>query len=161
MKLDQPMTAKPANKAGRWQASLIAAILAGTLDLLFVSALWWPSGLTPEAILRVIASGALGSAAFEAGAGVPLLGLLLHFAMALIMASLYIFHVPGWLRERPWIAGPLYGAAIWLVMNLVVVPLSAAPITMPPLPVALADLAAHIFLVGLPIALLGRCRERK
>lgn len=151
---------KPTRRPSLWLTGLIAAMLVGTLDLIFVSALWWYAGVTPAAILRVIASGLLGTAAFGADDSIPALGLLFHYAMSFVMAVVYLVHAPSRMAANPWIAGPLYGAAIWLVMNLVVVPLSAAPVAIPPLPVAVADFAGHLFLVGLPIALLARRRMR-
>ena len=158
--IETAVAPKPTRQASIWFTGLIAAMLAGTLDLVFVSALWWHAGVTPDAILRVIASGLLGPAAFDAGGSMPALGLLLHYAMSFVMAIVYLVHAPCRMTANPWTGGPLYGAAIWLVMNLVVVPLSAAPVAIPPLTVAVADFAGHMFLVGLPIALLARRRMR-
>jgi hypothetical protein len=52
------------------------------------------------------------------------------------------------------ISGPVYGVAVFLVMNLIVVPFSARPKR----PVSssqamIAQLIIHVFFVGLPIAL--------
>jgi len=60
------------------------------------------------------------------------------------------------LLERPWITGPFYGMLVWLVMNLVVLPLSATPPKAFPSPIWIPVLIAHLTCVGLPIALLAR-----
>ena len=60
----------------------------------------------------------------------------------------------GLLVRRPVVCGLLYGVAVYLFMSFVVLPLSAVyfkPAYTPPA-VALG-LAAHMFCVGLPIAL--------
>jgi uncharacterized membrane protein YagU involved in acid resistance len=70
----------------------------------------------------------LGRASFTGGAATAVLGLLLQWAMSLIIAAVYVLAA----RYRPiilrrWIAcGIAYGAVIFFVMNYVVVPLSAA-----------------------------------
>ena len=58
------------------------------------------------------------------------------------------------LAWRPWLFGPLYGAALYLAMTYVVVPLSAAGNGQWPAWQwsQLAHLAAHMALVGTPCA---------
>ena len=53
-------------------------------------------------------------------------------------------------------SGPLYGALIFCVMRFVVLPLSAAGYSMPKPPGLYFEIAGHLFLVGLPIALAAR-----
>jgi hypothetical protein len=60
------------------------------------------------------------------------------------------------LARNPFIYGPLYGVAIYLVMNFIVVPLSAVPARSHTLEGVVGDLASHLFFVGLPIALIVR-----
>jgi len=56
--------------------------------------------------------------------------------------------------------GALFGATIWLGMNYVVVPLSAAgPQSTDPLWISLS-VAVHAFLIGVPIALFTRRAQR-
>ena len=129
-----------------------AAVVAGTFDLLFVIALWHPKGVPPKAIFQSIASGLLGGDAFAGGWGTAVLGIGLHFAIMLTIATVYAALMPAWLQSRPLLAGPLLGLAIWTVMNLVVVPLSAAPLSLPPFWIGAADMAGHMLVVGIPIA---------
>ena len=46
----------------------------------------------------------------------------------------------------------MFGVAMYAVMNLVVVPLSLAKVGNPSVAIRLADLASHIFLVGVTSA---------
>jgi hypothetical protein len=54
------------------------------------------------------------------------------------------------------VTGPLYGVAVWLFMNLVVLPLSANPPKTFPAGNWLPVFVAHLVCVGLPIALVVR-----
>ena len=106
---------------------LLAGLLAGTLDIssAFVD-YYIATGKNPAGILNYVASGLLGKAAFGDGAMFPVLGLLLHYiiAMSFTFFFFYIYSKLS-LQKINWIlTGILYGIFIWLVMNLVVVPLS-------------------------------------
>ena len=75
-----------------------------------------------------IASGLLGRSSFQGGAARWILGLVLHFFIALSMTAYYYYTASRklpFLKEYPLICGLFYGMALYLVMNLVVVPLSA------------------------------------
>ncbi|MGH8280506.1 MAG: hypothetical protein ACRETQ_13235 [Gammaproteobacteria bacterium] len=109
-----------------WKASLVGGLIAASVDVL-AAALIGRHG--PMLILHAIASGVLGRAAFFGGARSALLGLLLQWLMGLLIALVYALvaaRAPA--IGRRWLAsGVIYGVLIYLVMNLVVVPLSAAP----------------------------------
>lgn len=108
------------------RAVLCGGLVAGTLDIFAASLI---SGLDPVAIMRVIASGLLGSAAFDGGATSASLGFMLQWIMSLIIAAIYVaaaYSIEP--LNRFWIlAGIACGIMIFFVMNYVVVPLSAAP----------------------------------
>lgn len=142
----------------RWRTALFAGLLVGTLDIIYILTLWTLMGVPQLAVLQAIASGILGREAFDGGMPAAMLGLALHYLISGAMALAYLVLAPGWIRARPLLAGPGYGLALWLVMNFIVVPLSAAPIAPPPAMVLIADFAGHVFLVGLPIAVLARAR---
>ena len=59
---------------------------------------------------------------------VSLLGLGLQWAMSLLIAAIFVFAARQWtwLNRRWATAGVLYGVAVFVVMEYVVVPLSAA-----------------------------------
>jgi uncharacterized membrane protein YagU involved in acid resistance len=102
---------------------LLGGIIAGTLDIGAASLI---NSAKPTRILQVIASGLLGKSAFADDSTVAL-GLVLQWAMSIIIASIFVFAVRWWpLLKRHWVkAGLAYGVVIFLVMNYVVLPLSA------------------------------------
>ncbi|THD06913.1 hypothetical protein [Rhodanobacter lindaniclasticus] len=104
---------------------LCGGLLAGTIDIGAASLI---NRINPLIILRAIASGVLGPAAFRGGLPVSLLGLVLQWAMSLLIAAIFVMaarRMTG-LRERWIVAGLAYGVAVFVVMEFVVVPLSAA-----------------------------------
>lgn len=159
-----PVKEADAADGGRWRIALFAGLLVATLDIIYILTVWTLMGVPQLTVLQAIASGILGRGAFEGGMPVAALGLLLHFLISITMAFTYFILAPRWARSRPLLAGPAYGVALWFVMNFIVVPLSAAPISPPPPIILFADIAGHILLVGLPIAVLARaspCRVHR
>ena len=124
-------------------------LIAGTLDL--AQALILFSKKVPLAI----AAGLLGPRAFHGGAGTYILGVLLHFFSACSAAAIYVAvsRKLGFLTEHPLVCGLFFGAAVELVMRLVVLPLSAlqakGPYTYQEL---VLGLVVHMVVVGLPIS---------
>ena len=139
------------------RAILLGGLGAGILDITYaivVSRLL--RGTSAERVLQSVASGLLGESAYEGGAAVAALGLFLHFVIAFSAAAVYVLasrRLPTLVR-RPWLWGALYGMAVYLFMNFVVLPLSAFPhhLSFPPSVLA-RGLAGHIVCVGLPISL--------
>jgi hypothetical protein len=107
--------------------------------------------------LQYVASGAMGDTAFTGGLATALLGLVLDFIMTTIMAGVFILSVDRIpLLRRHVIPGSiLYGFGIFIVMNLIVLPLSAAPaLPTPPLWLLIELVLQHILLIGLPLGIL-------
>ena len=117
---------RAANKAGRSLARAIAwgGLLAGTID---IGAAALINLLSPLVILRAVAAGVLGNASFQDGMAAAALGMVLQWAMSLLIAAIFVVATTRlrWLVQRPITAGLAYGAAIFFVMNYVVMPLSA------------------------------------
>ena len=105
-------------------AVLLGGLIAGTLD---IGAAALINGVNPIVILLVVASGVLGKAAFHAGLSAAALGILLQWAMSLLIAAVYVLasdRLPA--LKRHWLAGGLaYGVGVFIVMNYLVMPLSA------------------------------------
>jgi hypothetical protein len=105
-------------------AVLIGGLAAGTID---IGAAALINLASPIRILDFIAGGLLGKAALAGGASIAFLGLVLQWAMSLIIAAVYVvaaLWIPA--LQRHWVAGGLaYGVVTFFVMNYVVVPLSA------------------------------------
>ena len=108
------------------KSSISGGLLAGSVD---IGAAALINMASPLRMLLAIASGLLGKAAFHGADGVMLLGLVLQWGMSVIIAAVYslaAYRFPG-LARRWVLGGALYGVIVFLVMNFVVVPLSAAP----------------------------------
>ena len=137
---------------------LAAGLLAGVLDITAAFIVYGLRGASPLRILQSIASGLMGAAAFQGGAGTAALGALLHFFIATVAAAVY-YVASRRLRiliERPVLSGVLYGVAVYVFMNYVVLPLSAVA-KRPFVPsLAAVIVVVHMLCVGLPIALVTR-----
>ena len=124
--------------------------MAGALDLAsaFLTFGW--------GVPKAIAGGLLGPSATQGGAGIWILGAALHFFITIVAAAIYYgaSRKLTFLRTNPVVCGLFFGIAVFLVMTLVVLPLSAlhskGPYTLPGL---IQGVLAHMFLVGLPISL--------
>jgi hypothetical protein len=142
-----------------WPPVLAGGILAGALDIVYACLFWAvKADLPPTRIFQSVAAGLLGEASFRGGAATAALGLILHFFNACTMALAYYLAARRWpvLVRRPVALGIAYGLLLYVVMNYIVVPLSAARAgSRDPTWIALT-VAAHAFLVGLPIALFAR-----
>ena len=143
------------------KAILVGGLIAGALDITYAFILWWlRAQVTPMQILQSVATGLLGKASYDGGAGTAILGAFLHFFNALVIAAIFVGASRIWpvLARRATLFGPLYGVGVYLVMNYVVLPLSAfPPRTRPPAPVVwITGVLAHMFLIGLPIALAAK-----
>lgn len=140
------------------RAICLGGVIAGAWDLLFAFVYYGARGAKPMRILQSVAAGLLGRASFDGGIATAALGAGLHFLIAFIIAALFVAAAYRWriLVARPFVAGPLYGAAVFLVMNLVVLPLSALPARPWPPRILTPELIAHMIGVGLPIVLAAR-----
>jgi hypothetical protein len=137
--------------AGRILVNVGAGLVAGTTNLIAAGAIF---GGTLAHGLQLIASGLLGEGAFSGGATTAALGACLHYAISIAAAALYC-EIAGRerrLREHWLVGGTVFGVIAYLVMNLIVVPLSnAANPDFSPAMIA-KELVAHTVMFGLPIA---------
>lgn len=135
---------------------LLGGGIAGTLDITYAILRSGQHGKSALWVLQSVASGWMGSSAFESGITGGVIGLLSHYGIMLAIAAIYLGaskRLPV-LRSQPWACGALYGVLAYLVMNFVVIPLSAFPfdLSYPPLWL-LEGFVAHAALIGIPIAL--------
>jgi hypothetical protein len=145
------------------KAVLWAWLLAGTLDISAAVIFYaHASRVQTMRLLQGIASGVLGDKAFTGAFETAMLGLALHYAIALIWTLVFLVivrRVTGRFTNL-FVVGMAYGVIVWIVMNLIVLPLSNvrhAPIY---LPQAIIGAVILMFCIGLPIALtVGRYRE--
>ncbi|HVG89877.1 MAG TPA: hypothetical protein VNB54_00165 [Alphaproteobacteria bacterium] len=109
-------------------ATFWGGLACGVLDISQACIAWGiQNHLPPYKILQSVASGLLGPKSFQGGAKTAALGLFLHFLIAFIWAVIYYVasRQIAFLTARPVIAGLIYGEFVWVMMNCVVVPLSA------------------------------------
>lgn len=149
---------RPAGRKSGVRAIVIGGLIAGALDLTQAMVLFGrrvPFG---------IAAGLLGrQAARDGGPGTYILGIFLHFFIAISAAAVYYF-VSRRLRflvDHPLVCGLFFGAAVEEVMSLVVLPLSAlharGPFTLND---RILGLVVHMIVVGLPISFSVRRFEK-
>lgn len=101
-------------------------------DALFASAtgMFIPPVATPARVFRGVASVLLGEGALDGGATTALIGLAMHFGVALFWSTLFVLAVRNipWVREsleswpRALLLATIYGVSIWLIMTWIVIP---------------------------------------
>ena len=141
------------------RAIAIAGAVVGVLDAADgVAYFGVTAGNNPIEVLQYIASGALGPSAFSGGLATAGLGALIHFALAYGFTGVFVL---AWsrvdaIRRRGLAAGLAWGAAVWALMNLVVLPMS----NVPPSPItalsAIHGVLGHALFVGLAAAVVAR-----
>jgi hypothetical protein len=140
--------------------SIWIGLVAGTLDITENLVFNLFRGITPWRVFQYIASGLIGSKAFQSGWASFALGVVVHYAIALFWTA--VFYVAS-LRvaivlRRPVLSGLIYGGVVYLIMNFIVLPLSGIP--HPGKPITLASringVLALLFCIGLTISILMR-----
>jgi hypothetical protein len=128
---------------------LVGGALAGTFDLIAAFITFGPG------VPRAIAGGLLGRQANHGGAGTWFLGVVLHYFIAFSAAAIYCLSSRRleFLKDHWLVCGLLYGIAVFLVMNLVVLPLCAYHSMGPYQYRGLVQgLLVHMLIIGLPIS---------
>jgi hypothetical protein len=142
-------TPEPLGKRNALLAIAVGGLIAGTLDLTQACILFgWHIPL-------LIAGGLLGPKAVHGGVATYVLGIFLHFFIAFSFAAAYYAasRKLGFLKEHPLVCGLFFGAAVELVMSLIVLPLSALHARGPyELHDLIQGLLVHMVVIGLPIS---------
>jgi uncharacterized membrane protein YagU involved in acid resistance len=108
--------------------AILGGLVLGTTDLTFACTFAGiSSGASPVRVFQAVAAGVLGKASFTGGAAAASLGVALHYVIAIAMALTYyaVSRRYPMLARRPIACGIPYGILLYLIMNLVVLPLSA------------------------------------
>jgi hypothetical protein len=137
------------------RAWVTAGLFAGVCDLTAACIHAGFLGATPDRVFHAVASGLIGrEASLAGGAPTAALGVVLHFVIAFGAAGTYLGVSRFWrfLMDRPFVAGPLYGIAVYWFMQLVVIPLSAIVPRPQTISNRLIGIGIHIVCVGLTIA---------
>ena len=141
--------------------SVIAGLIIGFADEIVYH--WFVQnvigGVPLISLYQYIASGALGNAAFAGGITTALLGVLFHYLISIVIAGVFILSVDRIPLVRRYIipGSLLYGFGVFIVMNMIVTPLSATP----PLPTPTTSqlivmIIDHILVFGLLLGILVR-----
>jgi hypothetical protein len=106
------------------KAALLGGVVAGTVD---IGAACLINHRDVTFILHAIAGGLLGERSYAGGAGTAALGAALQEFMGVLIAAIFVSasRFIGWLNDYWKASGLTYGVVIFVVMNYVVVPLSA------------------------------------
>ena len=108
-------------------AILAAGITCGVLDGISASVAGTLLGSNPVRVFQGIAFGLLGRDVFQGGVATALLGVGLHFVVAIGAAATY-YLASRWLPvmlDRALLCGVVFGGLSHFFMNFVVIPLSA------------------------------------
>jgi hypothetical protein len=135
-----------------------AGLVAGVLDISSAFILSYPKGAGPIHVLQGVAAGLIGrESAIKGGLATAGLGLAIHIFIPFVLAT--VFYVASrklvFLTRHPVISGLLYGVVVYGFMYWIVMPL-AYPVVHPSLSRDVSAVCVHMFLIGLPIALIVR-----
>ena len=137
---------------GAWRNVLLGGFLAGVVDFIYPTVTTVMAGGPWTRPWLGVASGLLGREAQRGGIGTVALGAALHFFICIVAAALLYLIVKKvkWL-PRHWIPLSIgHGIGVLLVMNYVILPLSAIGRGIYPLEQLHVHAFWHILLVGLP-----------
>ncbi|MEY2508482.1 MAG: hypothetical protein QOH01_2811 [Verrucomicrobiota bacterium] len=135
----------------------VTGLIVGAMDISSAIIIAIARGSTMTRLMQFIASGLLGPTAFQGGLATVALGLALHFVIAFSLVAVFYAATRsfGFLRRQAVVSGLVYGLIVFGVMNLIVLPLSAAT-PRHSLSGDLIQIGIHMFVIGLPTALLVR-----
>jgi hypothetical protein len=135
-------------------------LIAGTLDISDALIFTYFRGGTPKGVFQFIASGLIGMKSFQDGTASVVLGVFLHFLIALIWTAIFYLAARKLeiLVRRPVVSGLLYGGLVYLCMNWIVLPLSRIPHSTRPVALIsrINGVLALLFFIGLTVSLLVR-----
>ena len=153
-------TPVPPGLPGAVPLILRIGLIAGTLDIADALIFSYFRGATPVMVFQYIASGLIGMRSFQLGSTSVVLGVVIHYFIALTWTAVFYFASRRFaiFIRRPVLSGLLYGIAVYLFMNLVALPLSGVPHPLKPVSLVsrVNGVLALMFCIGLTIALLVR-----
>ncbi|ELR69016.1 hypothetical protein C900_05574 [Fulvivirga imtechensis AK7] len=122
---------------------------------------WFSYGILPHRVWQYVASGLQGKVAYESDILPTILGLIIHFTIAITTTFVFYLLYKKWGHVlRPVVAaGAIYGVGIWLVMNYIVIPFSVIGKYPADVLQITIGLLIHIFVIGIPMAILVKRRS--
>jgi hypothetical protein len=153
------------NRNSLLRLSVIAGLIIGTADVIIYH--WFVTsvlgGVPLITVYQYIASGALGESAFAGGIATALLGALFHFLFSIVIAGVFILSADriSLLRRYVIPGSLLFGFGVFIVMNMIVTPLSATPpLPAPPMSQLIVNILDHLLVFGLPLGILVQRNTR-
>ncbi len=150
------MPRRPGNQF--WITILKAGLLVGTFDILAAFIKYYISTYkNPLNVLTFVASGVFGKKAYTTGSSMMIWGAVFHFVIAMGFTLLFFIIYPVLIKflKSKVLFGILYGIFIWIVMNLLVLPLTnAPPLSMNVNQIIIGSLIL-ITIIGLPLSFMA------
>jgi len=146
------------NQLSFYKSVLRSGLIVGILDGMAACVnAYLARGVMPSAVFRYVASGAFGSSAFSGSTLMVVYGLLFHLTIAMGWTFLFYWASTKMklLTNHKIVAGLGYGIFVWLMMNLMVLPLSNIPPITYRLAPTLIMIGIHMVVIGLSISLLA------
>ena len=136
------------------RAIVTAWLVVGVLDITSAFVIAAIKHVGSMRMLQGITSGFIGPQSFEGGLATAACGLAIHFLIAFSVVT--IFYLASrrivFLTEHAVVSGILYGIAVYLFMYWIVIRL-VFPNARPSLSREVTAVLVHMFLIGLPTAL--------
>ena len=156
MTASSPARLSAPSRAGAATTIAVAGLTAAVVEMVFVLPIQAGMGHSPLLIFQSIAQGALGRAAYAGGLASAGLGVAVHLLVSFVAAAVYLWAVerePA-LEDHPVAGGMIFGALVYPVMVIGVIPLSRIGFNPPPsAPLWALSFTIHVVAFGLPISL--------
>lgn len=147
-----------------WKQIIIATIIAGCLDIAAACLQAYISnGVSPDIVLKFIASGVFGKQAYSGDIKFILFGLAVHFLIVFACAVTYFFFYARirFLQKSIWISSLIISVIAWVVTNRIVIPLSKIQPAAFDFNKAIVSILILYFCVGIPIAISAKFHKSK
>ncbi len=142
-----------------------ATLVCGTLDIIYAISLSMLAGGSALSVLLSVASGPFGAEAKAWGWMGGAVGLAVHFTIMFFMVNSFILAIK-YIRTLTSInailLGTIYGCLLYFIMYWIVLSLRWPNLFPQTDPIQMIKaLVPHIFLVGIPLALMTRAHSKK
>lgn len=138
---------------------LKAGLIVGTLDILsaFIYVFIKTGNFIPLGILKFIASGIFGKDAASGGSFMALAGLIIHYCIAFTFTMIFfwLYSRVKALSKAKIITGIIYGIFIWIIMNLIILPLTNVAYRPFNIVNAIINIGILIICIGIPLSFMA------
>jgi hypothetical protein len=130
--------------------------LTGSLDA--IAAMLISYNVSPAIIFKFIASGFFGQSAFAGGAEMVIAGLVFHYLITYLFTLFLYLAYPFTYRianNNKYVVAIVYGGLTWIVMNLMILPLTKIGENPIPALTVVKGILALILCIGLPVVIVA------